>query len=97
MARTGGRQKGSLNRITRAFRDAVQVAYDAIGGDDAFAAWARENRSAFYQIAAKLIPQELRHAGDEQITVQVVQFFAPQNTVPRDVAIVPKLPGYVEN
>lgn len=61
--KTGGRQKGTPNNITRAFREAVQIAYDAIGGDEAFATWARENPSQFYQIAARLIPQEMRHAG----------------------------------
>ena len=54
--KTGGRQRGTPNKITRAFRESVQIAYDAIGGDEAFAAWARENPTEFYRIAARLIP-----------------------------------------
>ena len=57
--KTGGRLKGTPNKITRAFREAVQVAYDSIGGDAAFAAWARENPTEFYKIAARLIPHQV--------------------------------------
>ncbi len=73
--KTGGRQKGTANKLTRAFREAVQIAYDAIGGDEAFATWARENPTEFYRIAARLIPQELRHAGgDGDLTVKIIRF-----------------------
>lgn len=74
--KTGGRQKGTPNNITRAFREAVQIAYDAIGGDEAFATWARENPTEFYRIAARLIPQEMRHAGGdgEPLTVKIIRF-----------------------
>lgn len=72
--KTGGRQKGTPNNITRAFRDAVQIAYGAIGGDKAFADWARANPTEFYRVAARLIPQEMRHAGGygESLTVTIV-------------------------
>lgn len=74
--KTGGRRKGSPNKITRAFREAVQTVYHGIGGDEAFATWARENPTEFYRIAARLIPQEMRHAGGdgEPLTVQVIKF-----------------------
>ena len=67
--KTGGRQRGTPNKITRAFRDAVQVAFDAIGGDEAFAAWARENPTEFYRIAARLIPTELTGSEKGGVTV----------------------------
>lgn len=74
--KTGGRTKGTPNRITRAFREAVQTVYGAIGGDKAFATWARDNPTEFYRIAARLIPQELRHAGGdgEPLAVQIIKF-----------------------
>lgn len=56
--KTGGRQKGTPNKVTRQFKDAVRIVYDEIGGHEAFAEWARENRGDFYRIAAKLIPAE---------------------------------------
>ena len=68
--KTGGRGKGTPNKITRAFREAVQIAYDEIGGDEAFAAWARENPTDFYKIAARLIPHQIDAA--DGVTIQVV-------------------------
>lgn len=74
--KTGGRSAGTPNKITRAFRESVQIAFSAIGGDKAFASWARENPTEYYRIAARLIPQELRHAGDDgqPLTVEIIQF-----------------------
>ncbi len=34
--KTGGRQPGVPNRLTTAFREAVQVVYNDIGGHEAF-------------------------------------------------------------
>jgi hypothetical protein len=61
MARTpgSGRQLGTQNRITTAFKDAVRTVYQDIGGDAAFAEWARANRGDFYRIASRMIPAEL--------------------------------------
>lgn len=74
--KSGGRTKGTPNKITRAFRESVQIAFGAIGGDKAFAAWARENPTEYYKIAARLIPQELRHAGGDgqPLTVEIMRF-----------------------
>ncbi len=58
MARVGGRQKGSLNRVTAKFKEAVQIVYEDIGGHAAFAQWAKENPGDFYRICSKLIPAE---------------------------------------
>lgn len=54
-----GRPRGSRNKVNAAFRLSVITVYHAIGGDSAFAEWGRENRTEFYKIAARLIPQEL--------------------------------------
>lgn len=62
--KSGGRQRGTPNKITRAFREAVLVAYDAIGGDQAFSTWARENQTEFYRIAARLIPLQVAHSSE---------------------------------
>ena len=76
LPKTGGRRTGTPNKHTRAFREAVQAVYHDIGGDSGFAEWARENRTDFYKIAARLIPQELRHAGGdgEPLTVEILRF-----------------------
>lgn len=73
MPRSGGRQKGSQNRITRAFKDAIRIVYDDIGGHAAFAAWARDNPGDFYRIAARLIPSEVQIQEQREVTVVVVR------------------------
>lgn len=56
--KTGGRVKGTPNKTTRIFKEAVLDTFDGIGGTDAFRKWAQANPSEFYKIAARLIPTE---------------------------------------
>lgn len=60
-----GRPKGSPNKITKAAREAFEHAFDAIGGTDALAKWARTHRTEFYKLYARLIPVEQRIGGVE--------------------------------
>ena len=39
----GGRTAGTPNKLTASFREAVQIAYDGIGGHEAFTEWAKAN------------------------------------------------------
>lgn len=76
--KTGGRQVGTPNRITAAFKEAVVIVYDELGGHDAFTAWAKENPTEFYKICARLIPGEMRDGGqDRNITVVISRERAP--------------------
>ena len=47
----------------------MRIVYDDIGGHPAFAAWARENPTEFYKIAARLIPSEVNVKADSTLTV----------------------------
>lgn len=69
--KTGGRLPGVSNKFTGAFREAVQVVYNGLGGHAAFLEWARKNRTEYYRIAARLIPGEMQE-GDRDKTVTVV-------------------------
>jgi len=66
----GGRPKGSLNKTTVAIKTAVLAVYNTIGGDDAFAGWARENPTEFYKIASRLIPHEVSASVDGDIVIR---------------------------
>ena len=57
--KTGGRQVGTPNKVTAIFKDAVRTVYEDIGGNAAFATWAKENPTEFYRIASRLIPTEM--------------------------------------
>jgi len=63
IAKIGGRRKGTANKLTSTFREAVLLAYGNIGGHEAFSRWAADNQTDYYRIAARLIShrrQELR-------------------------------------
>ena len=76
--KTGGRQPGTPNRLTGAFKEAVRIVYNGLGGHEAFLEWARENRTEYYRIASRLIPNEMRQ--DEDRTIQVIIAPAPAVT-----------------
>lgn len=65
----GGRQAGTPNKITTVFKDAVRFVYEDIGGNEAFATWAKENQTEFYRIASRLIPTEMTAQHGTGITV----------------------------
>jgi hypothetical protein len=70
--KTGGRQPGTPNRLTGAFKEAVQIVYNGLGGHEAFLEWARENPTEYYKIASRLIPGELRQDEDRKVEVIIL-------------------------
>lgn len=58
-AKRGGRKKGTPNKITKAFREAVLTVFGDLGGEAHLLKWAKDNPTEFYKIAARLIPTEL--------------------------------------
>jgi len=69
--KTGGRQKGTPNKITASARDAFAQAFDQIGGKDGLADWATENRTEFYKLFARLIPVEIEAYVDDLRAAEV--------------------------
>ncbi len=94
--KTGGRQKGSVNKITRAFKDAVRIVYDDIGGHTAFAAWAREHPTEFYRIAARLIPVEVKTEEHNRVTVIVQNPAGIESLSVNRKPALTVLPGHAE-
>ncbi len=70
--KTGGRKSGTPNRLTAAAKDAFSFAFSEIGGAESLADWARANRTEFYKLYARMIPQELTGPGDGPVVVKVV-------------------------
>lgn len=71
LRRGGGRPKGVQNRVTVAFKEAVLRAFEGIGGDQTFQAWAKKNPTEFYKIAARLIPTEVTSDPDRPLAMKV--------------------------
>lgn len=78
-----GRKAGTTNKsITRA-REAFALAFDAIGGIDGLARWARRNKGEFYRLYARMIPMEVTGTvGLRSSFVQAVQEAARSTAVP---------------
>lgn len=64
--RRGGRKKGTPNKITANARQALEMAFDGIGGVNALQAWAKDNQSDFYKIWSKILPKDVVHSGDKE-------------------------------
>jgi len=65
-----GRKKGSLNKTTRAVKDALSFAFEEIGGVEALKVWAVDNPTQFYQLWGKLLP--LQVSGDEDNPINII-------------------------
>ena len=50
----------------------MRIVYDGIWWARAFAAWAQENPTEFYKIAARLIPAEINAKVDNKTTTVIV-------------------------
>src|SRR5215475_8673140 len=88
MAKVGGRRKGTPNRLTGTFREAVLLAYEIIGGHEAFSKWAAENPTEFYRIAARLIPTEVKCSDGEGLTIIVDRSCRKVIDQPNDAQLV---------
>ena len=60
--KTGGRVKGTPNKLTTSASEAFQHAFHVLGGSEHLTAWARAQPTEFYKLYARLIPVE--HVGE---------------------------------
>lgn len=62
--KTGGRQPGSVNKITATVKGVFEETFKQLQEDPrqphALAMWAQSDPGEFYKLAAKLIPTELK-------------------------------------
>lgn len=56
--KTGGRKKGTPNKLTSSVKAALEVAFAECGGVPTLTAWARENPGAFYRLWIKMLPKQ---------------------------------------
>ena len=70
-AKTGGRAKGTPNKITRTVRETVLSVFTDLQSDPKanLMAWAKKEPTEFYRIASKLIPTELTGSVKKTIIV----------------------------
>jgi len=55
-----GRQKGVPNKITKSVREAIEAAFDKVGGAEYLERQAKENPQAFMTLLGKIIPTQIQ-------------------------------------
>lgn len=63
--KTGGRQKGTPNKLGGTAKENIACVFTRLGGIQAMVAWAEKNPTQFYGIYAKLLPIDLEVGGKE--------------------------------
>lgn len=65
--RRGGRSKGTPNKNTVAVKEALEAAFQGIGGVPKLQEWAEEQPGEFYRLWVKTLPQQIRaeHSGPD--------------------------------
>jgi hypothetical protein len=67
--KTGGRTKGTPNKINAAVKEAIIGAFNKVGGEDYLVRIAESDPRTFCALLGKVMPTQLTGAGDEPIRV----------------------------
>ena len=65
--KTGGRESGTPNRLTREVKEMVLAALDRAGGTDYLLAQAHENPKAFLSLLGRIIPLQVTGKDDKDL------------------------------
>lgn len=70
--KTGGRKKGTPNKITRDIREAVLQSFETVGGAAYLAEQARTNPTAYLTLVGKVLPLQVtgESGGPVKVTVE---------------------------
>jgi hypothetical protein len=71
--KTGGRQKGTTNKLTADVKAMILEALDKAGGVDYLLTQAQSNPNAFLTLVGKVLPMQLASDPDNPLTFQVVE------------------------
>jgi hypothetical protein len=71
--KTGGRIKGTPNKIPRSIREAILASFDRVGGEDYLARQSEENPVAYMSLLGKVLPMQITGEGGGSVQVEVVK------------------------
>ncbi len=57
--RTGGRRKGTPNKLTRTIKEAIEASFDQVGGVDYLVRMAEEQPTAYMTLLGKVLPAQI--------------------------------------
>ncbi len=58
-AKTGGRKKGTPNKTPGRVAEALQAAFEGIGGEEAMTAYAKDDPAGFYKLYIRMLPAKI--------------------------------------
>ena len=70
--KTGGRTKGTPNRLTSELRDLMLGALDDLGGREWVVERARERPELMFQMLGRLLPRDVKLDAERDVTIKVV-------------------------
>ena len=68
-----GRKKGSVNKITKTIKEAIEVSFIQVGGAKYLAQMAIEQPVAYMTLLGKIIPQQVEMSGKDGAAIQLEQ------------------------
>jgi hypothetical protein len=68
----GGRPKGVPNKLSTTVKDNVIQVFNTLGGYKGMAEWAKDNPTHFYNLYAKLIPQDVHKTVEHKVPTKIV-------------------------
>jgi hypothetical protein len=77
-----GRKPGTPNKVSTTVKQNVISVFDEIGGIEAMATWAKDNRSEYYRIYSRLAPvsQEISGADGADLPLSIGLRFVEPDT-----------------
>lgn len=81
-----GRPKGSVNKVTKTIREAIELSFVQIGGADYLAKMATAQPVAYMTLLGKIIPQQMELAGKDGGAIQLEQVRNDADAFARTVA-----------
>lgn len=72
--KTGGRQKGSPNKLTKQLKDMILEALDESGGVEYLKQTAIDHPTAFLTLVGKVLPLQVTGEGGGPLTVEIIRF-----------------------
>lgn len=70
-AKSGGRKKGTPNKLTRDLKEMILGALNDAGGQKYLAIQAKKNPAAFMQLLGKILPYQVTGEGSEPIPYKI--------------------------
>jgi len=80
--KTGGRVKGTPNKLTADMREMIRAALDGVGGIAYLIEQARENPTAFLTLVGKIVPSVTTLSGDPDAPIYqktIIELVSPKN------------------